>query len=103
MPTNDFEKQVQQKMEELKFTPSDAVWLEVQRQIRQRRDRRRLLMWWLLFPLLTGGSVAVYHTYHIKNETHKLSSARPAATPAAATTGAPAHNHPGNTAILLSK
>ena len=31
MPGNEFEKQVQQKMNELHFVPSDAVWQEVEK------------------------------------------------------------------------
>jgi len=57
MPNNDFEKQVQQKMDELSFTPSDAVWAEVEKQVRQKKDRRRVLIILLPFVLLLGGMV----------------------------------------------
>ncbi|HEY4151462.1 MAG TPA: outer membrane beta-barrel protein [Chitinophagaceae bacterium] len=94
MPTHDFEKQVQQKMDELKFVPSEAVWEEVAKQIRERRDRRRLLVWWLLFPLLAGGSFGIYIT-----NKHIASAAKPGKpTHAMATTitKAPASSSPGN-------
>ncbi|MDE3249724.1 MAG: PorT family protein [Bacteroidota bacterium] len=48
MPVNDFEKQVQQKMDELQFAPSAAVWQQVEARIAPRR-RRRLFF---LLPLL---------------------------------------------------
>jgi hypothetical protein len=52
---NDFEKQVQQKMEELKLVPSEPVWQKVEMQIRRKKDRRRLLFWLPLLGLLLGG------------------------------------------------
>jgi hypothetical protein len=47
MAENEFEKKVQQKMEELKLNPSDEVWKNVEVQIRKEKKRR-----WLLFLLL---------------------------------------------------
>ena len=49
MPENDFEKQVQQKMDELQFVPSDAVWHEVEKQIDGRKKRRLYFYGCLLF------------------------------------------------------
>ena len=55
MHEQNFEKQVQQKMEELSLQPSAPVWQKVEEQIQKKRDRRRVLFW--LFPLLVvGGS-----------------------------------------------
>jgi len=54
---NEFEKQVQQKMEELKLVPSAPVWQKVEMQIRQKRDRRRLILWIPLLALLLGGGL----------------------------------------------
>src|SRR5947209_3893205 len=34
---NEFEKQVQQKMEELNFTTSEPVWLNIEKQIRNKK------------------------------------------------------------------
>ncbi len=84
-------------MDELKFVPSEAVWEEVAKQIRERRDRRRLLIWWLLFPLLAGGSFGIYIT-----NKHIAPAAKPALTvtaPGTATgTSVPATgNSPVNT------
>lgn len=58
MPVNDFEKQVQQKMDELKFAPSAEVWTEVEKRIRKER-KRRVIFWWLIPGLLLGGA-AIY-------------------------------------------
>lgn len=55
MHEQNFEKQVQQKMEELSLTPSAPVWQKVEEQIRKKKDRRRLVFW-LLPLLLAGGS-----------------------------------------------
>jgi hypothetical protein len=52
---NNFERQVQQKMEELSFVPSAPVWQNVEKQIRREKDRRRLLLV-LFILLLVGGS-----------------------------------------------
>jgi hypothetical protein len=54
---NEFEKQVQQKMEELKLVPSEPVWQKVEMQIRKKKDRRRLVFWIPLFALLLGGGL----------------------------------------------
>jgi hypothetical protein len=54
--SNEFEKQVRQKMEELKLVPSEPVWQKVEMQIRKKKDRRRLLLWIpFLVLLLSGG------------------------------------------------
>jgi len=51
---NEFEKQVQQKMEELNLVPSDPVWQKVEVQIQRKKDRRRMIIWIPLFVLLAG-------------------------------------------------
>ncbi len=63
MSKNDFEKQVRKKMDELSFTPSEPVWSEIEKNIRKRKDRRRLLFW-LFLGLLLGGGTWIY-TYNI--------------------------------------
>ncbi|MGZ8544798.1 MAG: hypothetical protein ACXWV0_05850, partial [Flavisolibacter sp.] len=54
---NEFEKQVKAKMEELDFVPSAPVWPKIEAQIRQEKDRRRLLLWLPLLTLLVGGAI----------------------------------------------
>jgi hypothetical protein len=62
MQEQNFEKQVRQKMEELSLTPSEPVWKKVELQIREKRDRRRLLFWLPLTALLLTGGI-----WHISN------------------------------------
>jgi hypothetical protein len=53
---NEFEKQVQKKMEELDLVPSGPVWQKIEEQIRQKKDRRKLILWLpILFLFLGGG------------------------------------------------
>ncbi|MBK5272179.1 MAG: hypothetical protein JJE22_14310, partial [Bacteroidia bacterium] len=52
MPANEFEKKVQQRMEQLNLAPSDEVWLEVERRIRKEKKRRRFIIWFFLFGAL---------------------------------------------------
>lgn len=62
---NEFEKQVRQKMEELKLVPSEPVWQKVERQIRKKKDRRRLILWIPFLALLFGGGlwIGINHYY----------------------------------------
>lgn len=67
MQDNDFEKQVHQKMGELRLLPSEAVWEQVEMRL-HRKERRRWIIW---FPLLlTGLALAGYfaiNTGHLSN------------------------------------
>ena len=56
MQNSEFEKNVQQKMEELKLTPADAVWQKVEAELPQEKKSRRWMIWFLLFAVLTAGS-----------------------------------------------
>jgi hypothetical protein len=75
---NEFEKQVQQKMEELKLVPSEPVWQKVEMQIRKKKDRRRLIFWIPLLSLLLGSGlwfgIDQYsnHTAYNKKNSDKL-------------------------------
>lgn len=66
---NEFEKQVQQKMEELNLVPSEPVWQKVELQIRRKKDRRRLFFWLPLAVLLVGGGL-----WYAMSESSKTSS-----------------------------
>ncbi len=81
MPVNEFEKQVQQKMEDLKFTPSAEVWTEVEKRIRKEKRRRRIIFWWLLPGLLLGGSMAFYLINVNKKEDHFTQASQQVDTP----------------------
>jgi outer membrane protein with beta-barrel domain len=55
-----FEKEVQQKMEGLEFTPPAAVWLKVERAVSQTRPRRAPVFWLFFFAgiiLLGSGGI----------------------------------------------
>jgi hypothetical protein len=62
MPENEFEKQVQQKMNELQFVPSAVVWSEVEKQIAERKKRRLIFIWLPFLLLLLAGSVWLNHS-----------------------------------------
>jgi Outer membrane protein beta-barrel domain len=55
MHNNEFEKKLEHKLEELKFTPSEAVWQKVEMQIREQKRRRRFLYWLLPAAVLCIG------------------------------------------------
>lgn len=57
---NEFEKQVQQKMEDLKLVPSEPVWQKVELQIRGRREKRRFIFFLLPVGLLLAGAIAYW-------------------------------------------
>ena len=75
MPGNEFEKQVQQKMDELKFVPSAAVWQEVEKQIKERKKRRLPFLWLLLLGVLLGGATWLYTVKNTGEPSDKQSSA----------------------------
>ncbi|MGZ3886283.1 MAG: hypothetical protein ACXVBP_02555 [Flavisolibacter sp.] len=54
---NSFEKQVKEKMDELRFVPGPPVWENVEKQIRAKKDRRRSLLWLPVLFLLWGGGI----------------------------------------------
>ena len=77
---NEFEKQVQQKMEELKLVPSEPVWQKVEMQIQKKKDRRRMILWIPLFLLIGTGLWLGINKYsntssvhHFENKTSKQS------------------------------
>lgn len=62
MQENEFEKQVQQKMDDLKLHPSDAVWQKIELQIKKEKRRRWLL---IFLPVIFMG--ALYGGYVLLN------------------------------------
>ncbi len=59
MHENNFEKQVQEKMDQLGFDPSDAVWAAVDKEINKEKRRRRpfFILFFLTGLLLIGGGI----------------------------------------------
>src|SRR6185369_10838743 len=51
MPENEFEKKVSSEMQELKFKPSEQVWLRVEERIRKKKSRRIFVVIFLLAGL----------------------------------------------------
>jgi hypothetical protein len=53
-----FEKQVQQKMEELQFAPSDVVWKKIEEGLNEKKKRRVPFFWlFLLGGLILAGGI----------------------------------------------
>lgn len=73
MHEQEFEKTVQNRMEELSFQPSAPVWENVAAAI-QTRKRRRAIFWILPLLLLAGGAWFWYHS----NESEISGTALPA-------------------------
>jgi hypothetical protein len=74
---NNFEKQVQQKMEELSFSPSAPVWQRVEEAIKKKKDRRRALLWLPLLFLLLGGSIWLLVNQKKTNEIANVNHSSP--------------------------
>ncbi len=55
MPENEFEKKVSSEMHELKFAPSEKVWLRVEERIRKKNKRRIFVIIFLLAGLALLG------------------------------------------------
>jgi hypothetical protein len=55
MPENEFEKKVSSEMQELKFKPSEQVWLRVEERIRKNKKRRVFVIIFLLAGLALLG------------------------------------------------
>ncbi|WP_205513338.1 outer membrane beta-barrel protein [Longitalea arenae] len=68
MSDHEFEKQVHQKMQELKLRPSDSVWMEVEKNIRLGKRRRRF-MWLWMAALFVGVTSSGYFLYHYSWQT----------------------------------
>jgi hypothetical protein len=96
MSDHEFEKQVHQKLQELKLRPSDGVWMEVERNIRQGKNRRRFMWWWMaaLFVGLTAGGFILYN---YTAQTHSNTAAIAVKTTATPSNTKPAETSPNST------
>lgn len=79
MSDHEFEKQVHQKLEELKLRPSDTVWMEVEKNIRQGKRRRRFMWLWLaaLFICVTTSGYILYRYTIDSNNTRAIAKVVP--------------------------
>lgn len=71
MSAHDFENKVQQQMEELNLSPSDAIWNNVELQLRKDKKRRRVLIW---IPLLLLVLIGGYFLLDSKTKSNSISS-----------------------------
>ena len=56
MSVHEFEKKVRESMDELKLRPSEAVWTNVEKEIKKDKRRRRFILWLPLLLLVLGGA-----------------------------------------------
>lgn len=97
-----FEKEVQQKMGELEFSPSAAVWANVEKAVRVEKKRRVPFFWLFFLPaLLLMGGAGIYFMGSHRSSLSLHSDKLPGQT-AKATKGSdesnsqPANNRPDN-------
>ena len=71
MSDHDFEKQVQQKLDELKLRPSGTVWMEVEKNIRTTKRRRRFFWLWtpMVLLCLSTSAYILYRNYFKASQT----------------------------------
>lgn len=72
---NKFEKEVQQKLDELRLTPSAPVWEKVELEIRQEKKKRRGIFWLFLAAILIAGGWWAYSGLPYKSESHPKETA----------------------------
>lgn len=61
MEENKFERQIQQKMDELKIQPSDSVWKKIEERIeKKKRSNRGLIFFLLIFCLFFAGGYLLW-------------------------------------------
>lgn len=77
MHEREFEKQVQQKMQELKFQPGADVWARVQADMQKKRRRRPVLLWMLLAGLMIGSAWILYTTVGNNDNTQQAAAPVP--------------------------
>ena len=69
MQNSEFEKKMQQKMEELKLSPADNVWDKIEAGLPPEKKPRRWMIFILLFAGLTTGALILWnHFYTAKSQ-----------------------------------
>jgi len=69
MQNSEFEKNVQQKMDDLKFVPADAVWEKIEAALPEKERSRRWIFFILFFIGLITASVLVWNKFN-DNDKH---------------------------------
>ncbi|MBN9380083.1 MAG: hypothetical protein J0H74_04930 [Chitinophagaceae bacterium] len=86
-----FEKEVQQKLQELSFSPSEAVWSNIDRAVNGEKKRRVPVFWLFLLPALTLTGMGVVYFSARTSTAHKnivkSTVVAPTVAPPAASTG----------------
>lgn len=77
MPANEFEKQVQKELDELRLSPSASVWENVEQQIREKKRRRILFFLIIPFALLP----IAFSLYHFGYKSAPLQAIQHGTTP----------------------
>jgi hypothetical protein len=72
MQERNFERQVKEALEGLSISPSAPVWKKVEREIRKKRERRRIIFW--MIPVLLGGALLLTMNFNGWNSDQKLSA-----------------------------
>jgi Outer membrane protein beta-barrel domain len=89
-----FEKEVQQKMEQLEFSPSAAVWENVARAVRVEKKRRVPFFWLFFLPaLLLVGGTGIYLMTGQSAKGRNKSSGQTVALPS---------SQPGNNPVVIN-
>src|ERR1700733_2156370 len=98
-----FEKEVQQKMEELEFTPSEVVWANLQRELHKEKRRKAPLFWlfFLLGGMLLGAGGASLFYFH-RNPSGISGAGSPSAPKTVTVTGSQAMSPATGTATAAS-
>lgn len=78
-----FEKEVQQKMEELEFSPSTAVWANVELAVKKEKRRRVPFFWLFFLPALLVGGARIYYLSSSHSGTTGTAKNAPVAAPSA--------------------
>jgi hypothetical protein len=83
MEQNNFEKNAQQKLDELKIPPSDSVWASVEKRIGEKDKDRKLIfiLFFIILFLLFGGYWLLNSTKNSAQQTHQLSEVKKASKP----------------------
>lgn len=77
MPVNDFEKEFQEKMDELRLRPSEEVWMAVAKELQQKKRRRFAVMFFLLAGICLLGYLGYDRWSSSADTIESVAAARP--------------------------